>query len=289
MRDLWQVYDAHYSEISEATARSITDQSEFMPIMRSMSAGQMAEQQRASRELLQAALVNGEWDAYLTNLRLQGAHYARIGISFPGWFELLNAFHKYLIPLLCKTYADATDRLPPVLNALNMFSNLGMATIGESYLNTKQEIILQQQEAIRELSTPVLKLRDRLLLLPIIGVLDSFRARQLTGQLLQAVRTHRARVVVVDITGVPTVDSMVANHLIQTVEATRLMGATAIVTGLSAEIAQTLVRIGVNLTKLNTVGDLQGGIEEASRLLGRDVVRIGDDIPLIESDQDGSA
>jgi rsbT co-antagonist protein RsbR len=74
-----------------------------------------------------------------------------------------------------------------------------------------------------------------------------------------------------DITGVPTVDSTVANHLVQTVEASRLMGASVIITGLSSEIAQTLVTIGVDLSKMNAVGDLQGGIEEAERLLGYEV------------------
>ncbi|TLY29742.1 MAG: STAS domain-containing protein [Ignavibacteria bacterium] len=108
----------------------------------------------------------------------------------------------------------------------------------------------------------------QLLILPIIGVIDSQRARQLTEQLLRGIRSNRAKVVVIDITGVPSVDSTVANHLVQTVEASRLMGATVIVTGLSSEIAQTLVTIGVDLGKMNTVGDLQGGIEEAERLLG---------------------
>jgi rsbT co-antagonist protein RsbR len=110
--------------------------------------------------------------------------------------------------------------------------------------------------------------RERLLILPIIGVIDPQRARQLTEQLLRGIRTNRARVVVIDITGVAAMDSTVANHLVLTVEASRLLGATVIVTGLSPEIAQTLVNIGVDLTKMNTVGDLQGGIEEAERLLG---------------------
>jgi rsbT co-antagonist protein RsbR len=89
-----------------------------------------------------------------------------------------------------------------------------------------------------------------------------------TEQLLRGIRANRAKVVVIDITGVPSVDSTVANHLVQTVDASRLMGATVIVTGLSSEIAQTLVTIGVDLTKMKTIGDLQGGIEEAERLLG---------------------
>ena len=99
------------------------------------------------------------------------------------------------------------------------------------------------------------------------------RQRQLTEQLRHGIRSHRAKVVVIDITGVPAVDSSVANHLVQTVDASRLMGATVIVPGLSAEIAQTLVTIGVDLAKMKTVGDLQGGIEEAERLLGYQIAR----------------
>src|SRR6266571_5032682 len=98
------------------------------------------------------------------------------------------------------------------------------------------------------------------------------RERIIPEQLLRNIRTNRAKVVVLDITGVPYIDSAVANHLVQTVEAARLLGATVIVTGLSPEIAQTLVNIGVDLGKMNTVGDLQGGIEEAERQLGYRVV-----------------
>jgi PAS domain S-box-containing protein len=133
------------------------------------------------------------------------------------------------------------------------------------------------ERAILELSTPVLQLREGLLILPIIGILDSQRARQLTEQLLNSIRDNRAKVAVVDITGVAAVDSKVANHLLQTAEAARLMGATVILTGLSPEVAQSLVSIGVDLSRLITVGDLQGGIVEADRLLGVRVVRIQDD------------
>jgi len=89
---------------------------------------------------------------------------------------------------------------------------------------------------------------------------------------VEVVLVQFAKVVVVDITGVPSVDASVANHLVQTVDASRLMGANVIVTGLSAEIAQTLVTIGVDLSEMATVGDLQGGIEEAERLLGYKVL-----------------
>lgn len=157
--------------------------------------------------------------------------------------------------------AEALDIYEPVAN--NILSIVALAFIEE-----REKTVRQQQDAIRELSTPVLQVRDKLLILPIIGVIDSQRARQITEQLLRAIRDNRAKVVVVDITGVPSVDSKVANHLVQTVDASRLMGATVIVTGVSSETAQTLVTLGVDLGKLNTVGDLQGGIEEADRILG---------------------
>ncbi|PYT37812.1 MAG: anti-anti-sigma factor [Acidobacteria bacterium] len=169
--------------------------------------------------------------------------------------------------LFARYHADF-DKLNRILDAYEPAANRIAITVAVGFVQERERTIREQQEAIRELSTPVLQVRERLLILPIIGVIDPQRARQLTEQLLRGIRTNRARVVVIDITGVAAMDSNVANHLVLTVEASRLLGATVIVTGLSPEIAQTLVNIGVDLTKMNTVGDLQGGIEEAERLLG---------------------
>src|SRR5436190_14182364 len=177
---------------------------------------------------------------------------------------------------LFKKYQADFGLLNAVLDAYEPAANRIANTVAVGFVQERERIIRQQQEAIRELSTPVLQVRDRLLILPIIGVIDSLRARQLTEQLLRGIRANRAKVVVVDITGVPSVDATVANHLVQTVDASRLMGANVIVTGLSSEIAQTLVTIGVDLGKINAVGDLQGGIEEAERLLGYKVIMTGE-------------
>ena len=173
-------------------------------------------------------------------------------------------------------YRDDFDLLNRVLNAYEPAANRIATTVAGSFVEERERVIRQQEDSLRELSTPVLQVRERLLILPIIGVLDKERAHQLTEQLLGGIRTHRARVVVIDITGVPDVDEAVADHLVKTVDASRLMGAGVIITGLSSEIAQTLVTIGVDLDKMNTVGDLQGGIEEAERLLGYKVVRTDD-------------
>jgi len=174
---------------------------------------------------------------------------------------------------LFEKYHDDFDLLNRVLDAYEPAANSIANTVGVSFVEQRERVIRQQQKAIRELSTPVLQVRERLLILPIIGVIEAQRARQLTEQLLRGIRANRAKVVVVDVTGVPAIDSAVANHLVQTVEASRLMGATVIITGLSAEIARTLVTLGVDLGKMDTMGDLQEGIEEAERLLGYDVRR----------------
>jgi rsbT co-antagonist protein RsbR len=164
------------------------------------------------------------------------------------------------------------DILNKVLDAYEPAANRIAITVAVGFVQERERVIREQQEAIRELSTPVLQVRNRLLILPMIGLIDPQRARQLTEQLLRGIRTTRAKVVVIDITGVAAMDANVANHLVLTVESARLLGATVIVTGLSPEIAQTLVNIGVDLGKMHTVGDLQGGIEEAERLLGYKVI-----------------
>jgi rsbT co-antagonist protein RsbR len=153
------------------------------------------------------------------------------------------------------THEPATSRVTDTVAA-------GIAEEGE-------QSIREQQEAIRLLSAPVLQVLEKLLIVTIIGVVDRLRARQLTEQLLRSIRTHRAKVVLIDITGVSAMDPSVATRLGHMVEATRLLGASVIITGLSSEITQTFVAIGANLGKMNTVADLQAGLEKAKRLLGQ--------------------
>src|SRR5574341_1098158 len=175
---------------------------------------------------------------------------------------------------LFERYQQDMERLSAALDIYEPVANKILSIVALAFVEEREKTVKQQQEAIRELSTPVLQVRDRLLILPIIGVIDTHRARQITEQLLRAIRAKRAKVVVVDITGVPAVDSKIAGHLVQTVDASKLMGATVVVTGISPEIAQTLVTLGVDIAKMNTVGDLQGGIELADQLLGYKAIRI---------------
>lgn len=196
------------------------------------------------------------------------------GVETDEIFGIILLLRDILARSLIRKYKSNIGLQSRVLDAFEPAANRIALTVAEGFVRERERVIRQQQEAIRELSTPVLPVREGLLILPIIGVIDAHRARQLTEQLLQGIRANRAKVVVIDITGVPSIDSTVANHLVQTVEAARLLGATAVVTGMSPGIAQTLVTIGVDLTKMNAVCDLRGGIEEANRALGYKVTRI---------------
>jgi rsbT co-antagonist protein RsbR len=199
--------------------------------------------------------------------------YHRAGIELPVF---LGAYH-HLLRNIGATVINRHEKSPleafQNFMALKKVAFMDLGIIIDVLVFERQRVIRQQQDAIRELSTPVLQIRDRMLLLPIIGVIDTHRARLITENLLTAIRNNRAKVVVMDITGVATIDSKVANHLLQTVTAAKLMGATVIVTGLSADVAQSLVALGIDVGKLKTIGDLQGGVEEAEQMLGYQVTQ----------------
>ncbi len=270
--DFRDTYRANYDEIRAAAVGAARSVPAFSALIEAQGPEGVSALFSRSRELLFRALDHDEWAPYLDNLRQSGEQLARSGVPFGGWFPLLSAYEQVLIPKLIALAAGDGGRLTRSLLASHRFVEIGLAEIGSAYVDAKEAQIAQQQRALLELSTPVLQVRERMLILPIIGVLDTRRARQLTEQLLNAIRQARAKMVVIDITGVPAVDSKVANHLLQTVAAARLMGAQVVVSGVSPEVAQALVMLGVDLDRLQTVGDLQGGIELAETMLGYRVV-----------------
>jgi rsbT co-antagonist protein RsbR len=214
------------------------------------------------------ALETGSVESLETYARELSERIIPRGVETSEVLGIVLLLRDVLARALFTKYDGDQDQLNRVLDAYEPAANRIAVVVGVSFVEERERVISEQQQALRELSTPVLQFRERLLILPIIGALDSSRARQLTEQLLGAIQEKRARVVVIDITGVATVDRSVANHLVQTVEASRLMGASTILTGISSEIAQTLVDLGVDLGMMRTVGDLQGGLVEAERLAG---------------------
>lgn len=147
----------------------------------------------------------------------------------------------------------------------------------EKELKEKLNTIQKQQEAINELSTPVIKVWDNLLVLPIIGTLDSQRTQSMMEALLQEITVTGCKYAILDITGVAVVDTMVANHLIKTITAAGLMGAVCILSGISPTIAQTIVHLGIDLTGIKTKGNMMEAVKYVIRANGQQIVRTAND------------
>jgi len=264
LRELVSHLRQHRTQLREEWAQRITE----AKLLTAMTKEEVFAEATSVYDNYVEALETGTFEALQAYARNLSERIIPRGVQTDEVVGIVLLLRDVLARSLFGRYHADFDKLNRILDAYEPAANRIAITVAVGFVQERERTIREQQEAIRELSTPVLQVRERLLILPIIGVIDPQRARQLTEQLLRGIRTNRARVVVIDITGVAAMDSNVANHLVLTVEASRLLGATVIVTGLSPEIAQTLVNIGVDLTKMNTVGDLQGGIEEAERLLG---------------------
>jgi rsbT co-antagonist protein RsbR len=167
-----------------------------------------------------------------------------------------------------ETLANETWVATELLDAMGLYTT-------EAYQKSREEVIRRQQEELLELSTPVVKLWEGILALPVIGTLDSARTQIVMESLLQAIVQTNSRVAIIDITGVPTVDTVVAQHLLKTVTAARLMGADCIISGVRPQIAQTIVHLGINLLDVTTKATLSAAFRVALDKLGYNFVRDG--------------
>jgi rsbT co-antagonist protein RsbR len=161
--------------------------------------------------------------------------------------------------------ADALWNATVVLDKLALFTS-------EMYVKSREEVITRQQQELLELSTPVVELWTGILALPLIGTLDSARTQVVMESLLQAIVRTGAAIAIIDITGVPTVDTLVAQHLLKTVAAARLMGADCIISGIRPQIAQTIVHLGVDLSAVSTKATLADAFTMALRKTGSSLV-----------------
>ncbi|MDB5231573.1 MAG: RsbR, positive regulator of sigma-B [Chitinophagaceae bacterium] len=148
-------------------------------------------------------------------------------------------------------------------------------TIFETFIKGREEVILRQTDEIAEISTPVIRIWDGILALPIIGTLDSARTQVVMENLLEEIVATGSSIAILDISGVPAVDSLVAQHLIKTVSATRLMGAECIISGIRPEIAQTVVHLGIDLSSIITKSTLASALKHAFQILKLEVKKPG--------------
>src|SRR6202044_2926353 len=218
--------------------------------------------------------VNGPtWEKARELLKDISASRARQGFSAVDVATFVLSLKHALFAAIRTAQTKNQDKVfETVWEATELVDRLALITT-EAYIAMREELIVRQQQELLELSTPVVKLWDGILALPIIGTLDSARTQVVMESLLQAIVQTNSRVAIIDITGVPTVDTLVAQHLLKTITAGRLMGAECIISGVRPQIAQTIVHLGINLEDVITKARLSDAFALALDRSGRMVVR----------------
>jgi rsbT co-antagonist protein RsbR len=213
-------------------------------------------------------LFTGRLDLHYVEDRLRvGVAHERIGLA-PRWY--IGAYRKYLEIV----YDLCSSSLPPgelkasysaILKLVSFDKSLAIDT----YIAANLETLGRHQAAIRELSTPVIRIHEHVLLLPLVGAIDSLRAQQIMESVLTRVVEEQARCLIIDIAGVPVVDTKVADNLIKTTAAVNLLGAQTILTGISAQVARTIVQLGLDISSIRTLNKLSDGLELALSTIGK--------------------
>lgn len=150
LQDYWNLYEKYREEITAQFVEMATHHPEFKSILQNTSAQPTPEEQARNREIQKNAIFQDEWEPYLKNLQRQGMSYAQAGLSFPAWFEIVGAFRKYMTPYLLHAFGEEPDRLLSAINGMDNLLDTAMSVIGEAYLETKQQLIREQEETVRD-------------------------------------------------------------------------------------------------------------------------------------------
>ena len=246
-----------------------------------MKEGELKEQCASFVRLIQEAVADSESVANITSRSWDSVRELLANISRSRSIQGMTpsdtaifvfSFKKPLFTRIRREIKDVESLAEETWIANELLDKLGLFTM-EVYQKTREEVIHRQQQELMELSTPVVKLWNGIVALPLIGTLDSSRTQVVMESLLQRIVETGAEVAIIDITGVPTVDTLVAQHLIKTVTAARLMGAECIISGIRPQIAQTIVHLGVNLGEVTTKASLADAFARALQCTGQSVMR----------------
>jgi rsbT co-antagonist protein RsbR len=273
-------------EVFEKREQEITDQwvEQQQTTGRKLTAAEREETNRQSREFIRslkgalrqnssAGISGPEWAPVRDFLVDLSGRRAKDGYSPRETAAFVFSLKQPLFSALRaefnsnpKVLADETWQVTLLIDELGLLTT-------EAFQKTREEVILRPQKELLELSTPVVRLWENILALPLIGTLDSARTQVVMQNLLEAIVQTRSDYAIIDITGVPVVDTLVAQHLLKTVAAARLMGADCLISGIRPQIAQTIIHLGVDLSEVTTKATLADAFEVALRRSGHKVVR----------------
>jgi rsbT co-antagonist protein RsbR len=205
-------------------------------------------------------------DAYVANRLRVGETHARIGLSLDMYFAAMNFVQAWIDDLVLNQGDDA-DRMA-ITRAVSRLIHLDTAVVVQAYARSVADALAAQSKSLMEMSTPVTQLWEGILMLPLVGIIDSKRAQDIMNAMLLKVAETQSRNFVLDISGVGVVDTAVANHLIKITKATALMGCHTIISGISPAIAQTVVELGIEVGTVETTGTMKDALQIAFDNLG---------------------
>jgi len=186
--------------------------------------------------------------------------------------KIMTVLREKLLDIIEREYYDQPDKIIKYFKILTKIIGKARISIAKAYMNLRENTIIQQQQALNELSTPIIPLFDKIVVVPLVGTIDTFRAKQVIERLLNAIISERAEIVILDVTGVPIIDTAVAQNLLNAAKASRLLGSTCILVGISPDMAQTIIKLDVNLfSDIITNTNLKKGLETALNMIGLEI------------------
>jgi rsbT co-antagonist protein RsbR len=217
-------------------------------------------------------LIEGGAAHYSTVWSSLGGDLAANGMSLEAVTDLIDRTEQIIIDMLAPAYSHDVALTRELHQRIHGICRMARGSMFTAFTATREATIRAQSAALQELSAPIIPIYGGVLVLPLIGAIDTQRATAIMETLLEGVAERNAKVVLLDITGVPVVDTSVAHHLIQAARAVRLLGAEIVLVGIRPEIAQTIVQLGVDLSGISTMADLQGGVAYALQQLSLAIV-----------------
>ncbi len=263
VEELSGLLEDNAAELKKQWVKEMTD----MGLLEKLTSIEIEQQSKAIYDTCILTLKTGVYEAakkYAREMAKKGVLEAMtVDQIIMGFLKLRDVYGRFIF----FKYQKNVEKLYKVLDVYEPVANRILNIVALAFVEEREMKITEQQQAMLSLSTPVLQIRDQILVLPLIGTIDSARAAQIVEQLLNSIVDTQASVVILDITGVPVIDTAVANHLIKTIQAARMLGADTIITGISPANAQTLVTLGVDLSMMTTRGSLRSGVKLADEML----------------------
>ena len=268
LEELSGLLEDYSDELKNQWVKEMTE----MKLLEKLTPVEIEQQSTAIYDTCVLTIKIGTYDAakkYASEMAKKGVLEAMtVDQIIMGMLKLRDVYGRFIFT----KYKQDVTKLYKFLDIYEPIANKILNIVALAFVQERERVINEQQLSMLALSTPVLQIRDQILVVPLIGTIDSARAAQIVEQLLNSIVDSQASIVIIDITGVPVIDTAVANHLIKTIQATKMLGADTIISGISPANAQTLVSLGVDLTMMTTKGTLRSGMKLADEMLRIEVV-----------------